>query len=148
MVPRIFESVAYVHIHSQNWGKLDPHAFKCVLIGYSPTQKGYKCYQPSSKKLFVSVNVTFDESEFFVGHSYNQGESLKVERPLDLSLLDFSVSGRAKSLPGSSFIRSLESLNPNELIESPNLDIDNGILEINPPLQGYSKWTRLTDQTT
>ncbi|KAK6791582.1 hypothetical protein RDI58_010663 [Solanum bulbocastanum] len=38
-----------------------------------------------------------------------------------------------------SFLRSPESLNPNELIESPNLDIDNGILESNLPLQVYSR---------
>jgi len=148
LVPRIFGSVAYVHIHSQNRGKLDPRALKCVFIGYSPTQKGYKCYQPSSKKFFVSADVTFDESESFFGHSYNQGESLKGEGPLDLSLFDFSISSRVKSLPASSFLRSPESLNPNELIESPNLDIDNGILENNLPLQVYSRRKRLTDQTT
>ena len=65
LVPRIFGSVAYVHIHSQNRGKLDPRALKCVSIGCSPTQKGYKCYQPSSKKFFVSADVIFDESESF-----------------------------------------------------------------------------------
>ena len=92
--------------------------------------------------------ITLDESESFFGHSYNQRESLKGEGPLDLSLFDFSISGRAKSLPESSFLWSPESLNPNELIESPNLDIDNGILENNLPLQVYSRRKRLTDQTT
>jgi len=148
LVPRIFGSVAYVHIHSQNRGKLDPRALKCVFIGFSPTQKGYKCYQPSSKKFFVSADVTFDESESFFNHSYNQGESLKGKEPLDLSLFDLSISSRAKFLPESPGLESPESLNPNEPIESPNPNIDNGVLENNLPLQVYSRRKRLTDQTT
>ena len=45
--PKIFGSVSYVHIHTQNHGKLDPRAVKCVFLGYSSTQKGYKCYHPN-----------------------------------------------------------------------------------------------------
>ena len=46
LVPRIFGCVAFVHVHNQNRGKLDPRALKCVFLGYSSTQKGYKCYHP------------------------------------------------------------------------------------------------------
>ena len=46
LVPRIFGCVAFVHVHNQNRGKLDPQALKCVFVGYSSTQKGYKCYHP------------------------------------------------------------------------------------------------------
>ena len=46
LVPRIFGCVAFVHVHNQNRGKLDPRALKCVFVGYSSTQKGYKCYHP------------------------------------------------------------------------------------------------------
>ena len=49
--PKIFGSVSYVHIHTQNRGKLGPRAVKCVFLGYSSTQKGYKCYHPNSKKI-------------------------------------------------------------------------------------------------
>lgn len=48
----------------------------------------------------------------------------------------------------SSFLRSTESLNPNERIKSPNLDINNGILENYLPLHVYSRRKRLTDKTT
>ena len=46
LVPKIFGCVAFVHVHSQHRGKLDPRALKCVFVGYSSTQKGYKCYHP------------------------------------------------------------------------------------------------------
>ena len=48
-----FGCIAFVHIHSHNRGKLDPRARKSVFVGYSPTQKGYKCLDPISRKLFV-----------------------------------------------------------------------------------------------
>lgn len=85
-----FEDVAYNHIHSQNKDKLDPRALKYFFIGYFPTQKGYKCHQPSSNKVFVSVDVTFDESESFL-IILNQGQSLNGEEPLDFSLFDLSI---------------------------------------------------------
>ena len=62
LVPRIFGSVAFVHVHSQNRGKLDPRAIQCIFIGYSSTQKGYKCFHPPTRKFYVSANVTFVEN--------------------------------------------------------------------------------------
>ena len=57
LVPRIFGTifgcVSFVHVPSGDRGKLDPRALKCVFIGYSSTQKGYKCYHPPSKKFCV-----------------------------------------------------------------------------------------------
>jgi len=53
LVPRIFGCVSFVHVPSGDRGKLDPRALKCVFIGYSSTQKGYKCYHPPFKKFFV-----------------------------------------------------------------------------------------------
>ena len=59
--PKVFGCVCFVH--TKNAGKLEPRALKCVFIGYSPTKKGYKCYHPPSRKFFVSMDVTFRESE-------------------------------------------------------------------------------------
>jgi hypothetical protein len=42
LTPRIFGCVCFVHIHNNNRGKLDPRDLKCVFVGYSSTQKGYK----------------------------------------------------------------------------------------------------------
>ena len=44
-------------------GKLDPQAVKCIFVGYASTQKGYKCWDPIGKRLFVSMDVTFREEE-------------------------------------------------------------------------------------
>ncbi|MCO5564483.1 hypothetical protein L7F22_018144 [Adiantum nelumboides] len=43
---KVFGCFAYVHVPDELWIKLDPKAKKCVFIGYSIEQKGYKCYNP------------------------------------------------------------------------------------------------------
>lgn len=92
LIPRIFESIAYVHVHFQNQGKLDPRALKCVFVGYSSTQKGYKCFHPTSKKYFISADVTFVEIKSYFQESYLKGESLSEDREKDLFLLEFPIT--------------------------------------------------------
>lgn len=61
--PCIFRYVAYVHIHRNQCSKLDPFAVKCVYLGFAPQQKGYRCYHSLSHRLYVTMVVTFSESE-------------------------------------------------------------------------------------
>jgi len=57
----VFGCIAYVHVHDEKRSKLDPKAKKCIFIGYSLQQKGYRCFNPSTRKLQVSRDVVFDE---------------------------------------------------------------------------------------
>jgi hypothetical protein len=41
--PKVFGCVCFVRDHRPSVEKLDPHAVKCIFVGYSSTQKGYKC---------------------------------------------------------------------------------------------------------
>ena len=43
---KVFGCIVYVHVPDELRTKLDPKAEKCVFIGYSLEQKGYKCYNP------------------------------------------------------------------------------------------------------
>jgi hypothetical protein len=63
--PKVFGCVCFVHIHGSTRSKLDPRSLKCVFVGYSPTQKRYKCYHPPSRKCFVSMDVTFFEQQSY-----------------------------------------------------------------------------------
>jgi hypothetical protein len=40
-----------------------------VFVGYSPTQKGYRCWCPSEHHFFVSMDVSFREHEPYYGRS-------------------------------------------------------------------------------
>ena len=60
---KIFGCIVSVHLH--HTGKLDHRAIKCISLRYSTTQKGYKCYQPSSRKFFISADAKFDDFRMF-----------------------------------------------------------------------------------
>jgi hypothetical protein len=62
---RTFGCTCFVHIQSKDRDKFDSRAVKCVFLGYSSTQKGYKCYNIKARKLIVSRDVRFDESTSF-----------------------------------------------------------------------------------
>jgi hypothetical protein len=50
-----------MHVPDEKKSTLDPKAKKCVFIGYSLEQKGYRCFNPSTRKLQVDRDVVFDE---------------------------------------------------------------------------------------
>nr|KYP54934.1 Retrovirus-related Pol polyprotein from transposon TNT 1-94 [Cajanus cajan] len=71
---RVFGCSVFVHVHSTHRGKLDPRAIKCVFIGYASNKKGYKCYHPQSRRVYVSKDVTFHETESFFSSTHLSSE--------------------------------------------------------------------------
>ena len=62
LVPlRVFGCTCFIQDSSAGLDKLSPRSIKCVFVGYSRTQKEYWCYSPSTRKYFVSADVTFFE---------------------------------------------------------------------------------------
>ena len=61
--PKFFGCMAFVHIYDHHHSKLDPKATKCLFLGYPPTQTGYKCYSPITRKFYVNLDVTFFEKQ-------------------------------------------------------------------------------------
>jgi hypothetical protein len=50
-----------MHVPNEKRSKLNLKAKKCIFIGYSLEQKGYRCLNLSTQKLQVSKDVMFDE---------------------------------------------------------------------------------------
>ncbi|KAA0033068.1 gag-pol polyprotein [Cucumis melo var. makuwa] len=65
IAPKIFGCVCFVRDVSPHHTKLDPKSLKCIFLGYSRVQKGYRCYRPTLKRYLVSCDVAFfDDTPF------------------------------------------------------------------------------------
>ena len=85
---KTFGCTAFVHIHAHNRNKLDPRALKTIFLGYSPTQKGYRCYCPQNKKMYISCDVTFFEDTPYYTPTSLQGENSDQEAHCHWDTLD------------------------------------------------------------
>ena len=61
---KVFGCKAYMHVPKENRKKWDSKTKKCIFVGYSITSKGYRLYDPVSRKICVSRDVLFDEDQF------------------------------------------------------------------------------------
>ena len=108
--PRIFGCVSFVHVHSNERGKLDPRAVKCVFLGYSTTQKGYKCFHPPSRRFYVSTDVTFNKQESYFKQPHLQGENvIEEDEPLMFPNMTFGHEIRTTSATVPEIERSPDS---------------------------------------
>ena len=58
---RVFSCDAYVHVTKKNRTKMDKKVEKCIFIGYKDGVKGYKLWNPETKKIVYSRDVVFRE---------------------------------------------------------------------------------------
>ena len=63
--PHVFGCVFFVHILTLGQDKLSAKATKCVFLGYSRLQRGYRCYSPDTNLYFISTDDTFFEDSSF-----------------------------------------------------------------------------------
>ena len=89
---RIFECTAFVHLHYPSLSKLDARSCKCIFLGYSSVQKGYRCYSFEKRKYFVFKDVTFIENTFFFKQNPNQGEMSLV--PLNIRIFRIKIQSQ------------------------------------------------------
>ena len=59
---KVFGSPVFVHSTKPSRSKLDPRSEKCVPLSFDTEAKAYRCYRPSTKRVFISRDVTVDET--------------------------------------------------------------------------------------
>ncbi|PRQ37607.1 putative RNA-directed DNA polymerase [Rosa chinensis] len=130
--PRVFGCTAYVHIPKPQRNKLDPRARKCIFVGYADFQKGYRCYDPLTGTLHVSLDVAFRESEPYYSGGASQS-SLQGERGCEgnpRSIIDFDVFKDLENLEDTFEGRkNLETENAVAEQSIVNSEIDNATAE-------------------
>jgi hypothetical protein len=58
---KVFGCEAYFHVPKENKSKLDKKVEKCIFIGYKDGLKGYKIWNPQTKKVLYRRDVVFRE---------------------------------------------------------------------------------------
>ncbi|PON66918.1 hypothetical protein PanWU01x14_107040, partial [Parasponia andersonii] len=76
---KVFCCISFVYNHSPNRTKLDPNSLNCIFLGYSSTQKGYKCFSSEKQRYFVYVDVTFFENCPFYAKNSLKGENKNIQ---------------------------------------------------------------------
>jgi len=59
---KVFGCRCFPYLKGYNKDKFQPKTFPCIFIGYSLLHKGYRCYHPESRRVYISRHVIFDES--------------------------------------------------------------------------------------
>ena len=93
--PRVFSYSCFVHILTPGQDTLSAKATKCIFLGYSRLQKGYRCYSPQTHRYFLSADVTFfEDSSFFFSP-----ESLPITEVLPLPIISPPIFDDVPSRP-------------------------------------------------
>ncbi|RVX20036.1 Retrovirus-related Pol polyprotein from transposon RE2 [Vitis vinifera] len=109
--PKIFGCSVFVHINQQHRSKLDPRSLKCIFLGYSSNQKGYKCYSPITRKFYNSMDVTFLKPSLTIPKTIFRGR-------IQLRNINFGILSHSVSHPSPLKITFLQShlINPSPLL--------------------------------
>ncbi|XP_047260684.1 uncharacterized protein LOC107858495 isoform X1 [Capsicum annuum] len=78
--PRVFGSTCFLHNFAPGKHKLAPRALKCVFLGYSRVQKGYRLNSPDRGRYLMSADVTFFESQPY----YTSSDHLNISEVLPI----------------------------------------------------------------
>jgi transposase InsO family protein len=84
-----FGCTAYAHVPDSRRTKLEPKATRCAMLGYSTHAKAYQLWDPTSRRVITSRDVTFRERERWAfdtkDNTDQQTDSVRVGRggPVD-----------------------------------------------------------------
>jgi transposase InsO family protein len=90
---RVFGCCAMVHVPKEHRRKLDSKSLKVIFIGYSEVSKGYKFFDPATKKTLRSRDVRFVENEFWPDFSAADFRTSSVTPATGEQAVRFEVSG-------------------------------------------------------
>ena len=56
---RIFGALCYGHVPKELKHKLESKSVKGIFVGYATYEKGYRVFDPVTKKLILSIDIVF-----------------------------------------------------------------------------------------
>ena len=77
--PRVFGCDEYVHFPKEKKTQLDNKSKRCIFIEYKDGLKGYKLWNPETRKVVYSRDVVFREVKDVFQHEFIPKEPEKIE---------------------------------------------------------------------
>lgn len=83
---RTFGCDCFPLLKPYNTYKLQPHTSSCIFLGYPAYTKGYICLDPITSRIYISINILFNETDFLTSQylsispthvSFGQSQSLE-----------------------------------------------------------------------
>ena len=122
---RVFGCACWPNLRPYNTKQLAFRSLRCVFLGYSGQHKGFKCLEPSSRRVYISRDVVFDEAIFPFSELHEKaGARLRKEILLLPNHLLSGDVNRTDPITASCVDdlqeKSPENLEPNGEIPAPN----------------------------
>ncbi|KAJ0653431.1 putative RNA-directed DNA polymerase [Helianthus annuus] len=121
---KVFGCVAFGHVPIHQRRKLDNRAEKCIFIGYAQECKGYRLYNPVTKKLQVKRNVVFFEQnrwEWLDDKTSAGLDNSALQDPFPL-MIESDISSNGDHLPSvhASTPNTYENIDMSQNLSSPS----------------------------
>ena len=58
---KVFGSKCYIKVNDDNLGKFNSRSDEGIFLGYSTSNKAYKCYNKRLRRIVESIDVKVDE---------------------------------------------------------------------------------------
>ena len=81
-----FGSLAYALVLDQHQLKLDGKGIKCIFVVHSSKIKGYRLYNPKTRKIIIRKDVAFNENKCFMPEDLHM--PIGDDIPLDIVHFD------------------------------------------------------------
>ncbi|RVW24249.1 Retrovirus-related Pol polyprotein from transposon TNT 1-94 [Vitis vinifera] len=115
--PRVFGCVTFVHLHKHQRTKLTSHALQCVFVGYALHKKGYQCYHPPTRQMYITMDVVFHEDSMY----FSSESELQVNQEagkLNMSGQQFGSEDVFTEIPNqSSSVEGVLNLEPDSFMK-------------------------------
>ena len=134
---RIFGCVCYVLVSGEMRNKLEEKSTKAMMIGYSTSQKGYKCFDPNTRRVLVSREVKFfEEKGYYDGKNWEELEDLSQPSDRAASLRNIL---QGLGIGVSSDQHKRQATPPVRVEESSHLEHEGGSESADTEVQGTSE---------
>ena len=76
---QIFGRCCFPYLRNYGVNKFSKKTYPCVFIGYSPQHKGYRCFHPTTNRVYISCHVVFYEHNYLFTSSINSSLQIPLE---------------------------------------------------------------------